>query len=191
MEKRKVGPETVVSYAYRLYDDKSGELLFEALSDAPDTMVYGVSEDVVPGLEAAMNGLAPGDRFEVTLPPEAAFGPVMKENVVSIDKSVFERDGKLADEVKVGAMLPMLLSNGYRVQGIVKEIGDDKVVMDFNHPFAGKTVRYEGEIVDTRKATPEELKPAHGCGGCCGGGGGECGGGDCSGGDCGGGGCCH
>lgn len=90
------------------------------------------------------------------------------------------RDGKLAEEVKPGAILPMMTAEGYRVQGVVTEVGD-KIKMDFNHPFAGLTVRYEGKVEEVREATPEELQPAHGCGGC-GGGCGSCGDGD---GDCG------
>jgi len=81
----------------------------------------------------------------------------------------------LADEVQVGAVLPMMTAEGYRVQGVVKEVGD-RIKMDFNHPFAGMTVRYEGTVEEVRDATPEELQPQHGCGGC---GGGGCHGGDC------------
>ena len=67
----------------------------------------------------------------------------------------------------------MMTAEGYRVIGTVLEIGDKKIRMDFNHPFAGMTVRYDGEIIKVRKATPDEIHPAGGCGGCHGG----CGGG--------------
>ncbi|MDE6772052.1 MAG: peptidylprolyl isomerase, partial [Muribaculaceae bacterium] len=73
----------------------------------------------------------------------------------------------------------------------VTEVGD-KIKMDFNHPFAGLTVRYEGKVEEVRDATPEELQPSKGCGGGCGGGC-DCGSeGDCATG-CGGGSCgsCH
>ena len=106
--KQTVGPEKFVAYAYRVYNDKNGELLFETPADAPDVMVYGVSDDVVPGLIEAMKGLGEGDRFSVTLPPEAAFGPRYEENVVTLDRDIFMRDGKLASEVAVGAELPMM-----------------------------------------------------------------------------------
>ena len=103
--------------------------------------------------------------------------------MVSLEKEIFERDGELAEEVKVGAELPMMTAEGYRIMGRVLEIGD-KVKMDFNHPFAGLTVRYEGRIEQVREASPEELHPAHGCGGC----GGGCGdaGSSCESGCCGG-----
>lgn len=164
--KETVGPGKFVKYSYKLYSEPDGELLFETPKDAPDELVYGVSNDVVPGLLVAMKDLSAGDKFSVTLPPEAAFGDRFDDNVVVLEKQIFERDGKLADEVVVGAELPMMTAEGYRIVGRVIDINDDGIKMDFNHPFAGITVKYDGEIVEVREATPEELKPVGGC--CCG-----------------------
>lgn len=170
----KVEKGMVVSYAYRLYNTANNELLFEATVDSPDTMIYGVTEGIVPGLVAAMDSLKIGDRFEVELPAMAAFGQRSDENILELDATLFERDGKMAPEVVAGAILPMMTAEGFRVQGRVLEVGKT-VKMDFNHPFAGMDVRYEGEIVDMRPATEDELNPK-GCGGCCGGGcGSDCG----------------
>ena len=183
---QKVGPGKYVKYAYKLYNEPDGELLFEAKADAPDEMVYGISHEVVPGLIAALKDLAAGDKFSVTLPPEAAFGERYDDNVVTLEKEIFERDGKLADEVKVGAELPMMTAEGFRILGRVIAIDDASVKMDFNHPFAGKTVKYDGEVIEVRDATPEELQPVGGCG--CGhcGSHGDCGDGcDCGDSDCG------
>ncbi|MBD5348186.1 MAG: peptidylprolyl isomerase [Bacteroides sp.] len=170
MEKElKVGPGMFVAYSYKLYNEADGALLFETPENHPDVMVYGVSQEVVPGLIAAMQGLKAGDKFGVTLPPMAAFGERHEEDIVELDREIFTRDGKLAEEVKVGAVLPMMTAEGYRVIGTILEIGDQKIKMDFNHPFAGLTVRYDGTVDEVRPATEQELKPAHGCGGgCCG-----------------------
>lgn len=173
----KIEPGKYVEYSYRLYNDADGSLLFEATDKQPDMMVFGASQEVVPGLMAAMEGLKAGDRFGVTLPPEAAFGQWHADNIMELDKDIFMRDGELAEEVKEGALLPMMTAEGYRVMGKVLEIGD-KVKMDFNHPFAGLTVRYDGKVVNVREATHEELHPAGSCGGCCGGKGHEGGCGD-------------
>ncbi|MCH5236742.1 MAG: FKBP-type peptidyl-prolyl cis-trans isomerase [Muribaculaceae bacterium] len=166
-----VGPGKYVAYSYKLYNEADGKLLFETPKDAPDEMVFGMTPSIVPGLMAAMEGLGKGDKFEVTLPPVAAFGDPSSEFIMELDKDIFMRDGKLADEVKVGAVLPMMTADNLRVEGRVIEIGD-KVKMDFNHPFAGLTVRYNGIIDEVRDATPEDMSPQ----GCCGGG---CGGGSC------------
>lgn len=185
MEKEvKVGPGMFVKYAYKLTDAETGKELFATPEGEPDEMVYGVSQEVVPGLIAALQDLKKGDKFEVTLPPEAAFGQRHAENVIELDKDIFMRDGKLAEEVKVGAELPMMTAEGFRVLGKVIEIGD-KIKMDFNHPFAGLTVTFAGNVEDVREATPEELHPVQG--GCCGG----CGDGDHSCGEGCGDGCCH
>lgn len=170
----KVGPGKFVEYSYRLYNDADNQLLFETPKDAPDEMVFGVSPGIVPGLMAAMEGLAAGDKFEVTLSPVAAFGDKSDDLIMTLDKDIFMRDGKLADEVKVGAVLPMMTADNLRVQGTVTKIDDKDITMDFNHPFAGLTVRYDGEVVEVRDATPEDLPQ----GGCCGGCGGGCASGD-------------
>lgn len=181
----KVEPGMYVEYAYKLTDASNGDLLFEATRQHPDMMIYGVSQEVVPGLAHAMEGLKAGDRFETTLPPAAAFGERSDENIMELEREIFERDGKLAEEVKVGAVLPMMTAEGYRIVGKVLEIGD-KVKMDFNHSFAGLTVTYNGEVVKVREATVDELHPTSGCGGCGGGCGSGCDSGSCESGCCGG-----
>ncbi len=183
-----VGPGKFVAYTYKLTDADSGEILFEATSDAPDTMVFGVSEGVVPGLTVALKGLAAEEKFEVTLPQDAAFGPRSEEWVKKLPKSIFEReDGTMPAEVKEGAILPMMTDQGFTIQGRVTKINDTDVIMDFNHPFAGKTVRYEGEVTEVRDATADELNPKS-CG--CGCGHDHCSDSGCSNGCCSDG-CCH
>jgi len=171
-QKEKIGPGKFVAYSYKVYNAADHSLLFEAPEKAPDTLVYGVSDDVVSGVLAAMDGLSADDKFNVVLPPEAGFGEHRAENVLELDREIFTRDGNLAEEVAEGAVLPMMTAEGYRIQGRVISIGD-KIKMDFNHPFAGLTVEFDGKIIDVRDATEDELNPRKG--GCCGG----CGGGSC------------
>ena len=183
-----VSPGMVVEYSYKLYNEADGKLLFETPAGKPDQMIYGMSPEVVPGLAAAMEGLKAGDRFGVTLPPEAAFGERHDDNVIELDREIFSRDGQLAEEVKEGELLPMMTAEGYRVTGTVLKIGDKDIKMDFNHPFAGLPVRYDGEVVSVRPATEAEIS-AVSSGGCSGCGGGCCGGDSGCGGESGCGGC--
>ncbi len=179
--KEKIMPGKYVAYSYKLYNDADNSLLFETPEEQPDMMIYGVSHDVVPGLVSTIEGMTVGDRFGVTLPPAAAFGDRFPENVVELERDIFVRDGKLAPGVEVGAELPMMTQEGMMIKGRVLEITPEHVKMDFNHPFAGLTVRFDGEIKEVRDATPEELHPAAGCGcGChsCGSEDGGCGCGD-------------
>lgn len=188
--KEKIGNGKFVAYAYKLYNDSNGELLFETPENAPDVMIYGMTDEIVPGLISAMKGLGTGDKFSVTLPQEAAFGERFEENVVNLEKEIFIIDGELADGVELGAELPMMTQEGFMVRGRVLEITETNVKMDFNHPFAGLTVKYDGEIIEVRDATPEELTPpSHGCGCGCGCGHDHSGCGDSCGDSCGCGGC--
>ena len=159
-----IGDGKFVAFAYKVKDADSGELLFEAKASAPDVMVYGVSQEVIPGLVATIKGLGKGDRFAVTLPPEVAFGPRFEEYVQQVPVEAFMRDGKMAVEVKEGSVLDMMTNTGDIVSGRVVKVTPEIVEMDFNHPFAGKTVDFEGEIIEVRDATDEELHPKHACG---------------------------
>lgn len=190
MAKETIDTGKFVAFIYKVTDAKTGDVLFEATSEAPDTLIYGVTPGVIPGLVAALKGLAKGDRFSSELSPAAAFGERFEENVITLDKTIFNPDGNLPSEVKVGARLPMMTEDGYQVIGTVLEIDDKGVKMDFNHPFAGKDVKIEGEVVEVRDATPEELNPQHGCGCGCGHDHDNCEGDGCEGGGCGDG-CCH
>lgn len=163
-EKEIIDDGKFVAFAYTVKDAENGKILFEAKESAPDVMVYGVSREVIPGLVAAIKGLAKGDRFAVTLPPEVAFGNRNEEYVQQVPVEAFMRDGKMAVEVKEGSVLDMMTNTGDIVSGVVRKINPEFVEMDFNHPFAGKTVDFEGEIVEVRDATDEELHPKHSCG---------------------------
>ena len=172
-----VQPGKFVQFAYKVFDASNGELLFEAPLSQPDVMVFGASREIIPGLASTMEGLGEGDRFEVELPPAAAFGDYNPEDVLELDREIFMRGDKMAEEIKVGAMVPMMTAEGYRVMGKVLEIGD-KVKMDFNHPLAGQTIKFTGKVKTVRPATEQELNPKRGCGGCsgCGSNDGGCGG---------------
>ena len=83
-------------------------------------------------------------------------------------------DGKLAEDILfVGSQVPMSDNQGNRMMGIVKEVGDETVKMDFNHPMAGKTLNFDVEVVSVRDVTPEDLQGGCSCGDC----GDDCGGG--------------
>lgn len=168
MNKEQIATGKYVAFVYKVTDAKTGDVLFEATASKPDSLIYGITPGVIPGLMAALNGLGKGDKFSSELPPEAAFGQRDKDNVLKLEYNVFNPDGKLPSEVKEGAALPMLTQDGYQVIGTVTAIEPDGVMMDFNHPFAGKTVRIDGEVTEVRDATPEELAPQHGCGCGCG-----------------------
>lgn len=163
----KIEPGKYVELVYDLYEiNADGEkLVHQSDEKDPEKIVFGVTRGVIVPLEQALDGLAVGDSFDVVATADEAFGPVDPEQVVELDRDIFEVDGKFDTEhIKAGAIVPMMTADGYRINGVVVEVGDEKVKMDFNHPLAGKDVRFKGKVTLVRDAKPEELQPAGGCG---------------------------
>lgn len=168
----RIEPGKYVALTYDLYEvmpDGTEELRHQSDADDPETFVFGVTPGLVPALEKDLPGKTVGDKYDV-LAPEA-FGPYDVEAIVELEKEIFEVDGKFDEEmVKEGEVLPMMTADGFRVNGKVVGVTDTHVRLDFNHPLAGKTVRFKGEVKEVRDAKPEEIQPVGGCcgGGCCG-----------------------
>lgn len=163
----KIQPGKYVELGYDLYEvTPAGEnLVHQTDAQDPEKIIFGVTPGMIRPLEKAIEGLEAGGEFDVTVKAAEAFGPHDPDQVARLEKDVFAVDGKFDSEmVKKGAVLPMMTSDGYRINGLVVDVTDDEVEMDFNHPLAGKDVRFKGSIITVRDATPEELQPAHGCG---------------------------
>ena len=164
----KIQPGKYVELVYDLYSlgpDGAETLVHQSDAEDPEKVIFGVTRGMIQPLEKAIDGLEPGGKFNVVATANEAFGPYDPDQVVDLEKDIFIVDGKFdADVIKEGSLVPMMTADGFRINGLVKEVTDDKVKMDFNHPLAGKSVRFDGKILTVRDATPEELQPAHGCG---------------------------
>ncbi len=168
----KIKPGKYVELGYDLYEvqPNGGQILVHQ-SDVndPEKIIYGVTPGVIRPLEVAIDGLEPGGEFDVIVKADEAFGPRDPEQIVPLEKDIFMVDGKFdAEMIKEGAYVPMMTAEGYRINGLVVKVDDDKVTLDFNHPLAGKDVRFKGKVIAVRDATPEELQPQHSCGCGCG-----------------------
>ena len=168
----KIKPGKYVELGYDLYEvqPNGGQILVHQ-SDVndPEKIIYGVTPGVIRPLEVAIDGLEPGGEFDVVVKADEAFGPRDPEQIVPLEKDIFKVDGKFdAEMIKEGAYVPMMTAEGYRINGLVVKVDDDKVTLDFNHPLAGKDVRFKGKVIAVRDATPEELQPQHSCGCGCG-----------------------
>lgn len=167
----------MVEIAYKIFlVEKDGDtMIYEFKADKPDRFVFGHEPGMLESFTRNLEGLKAGDEFDFILSPIEAFGERNPELVQVLDKSLFVIEGEFdSDRVYVGAFVPMMTSDGMRIEGIVKEITDDTVTIDFNHQLAGETVKYTGKVINVRQATEEEKNPPrHQCGGC---GGGDCGG---------------
>ena len=166
-----IQPGKYVELGYDLYAvTPEGETLVHQTDlEDPEKIIFGVTRGMIRPLEEAIEGLEKGGKFDIVVKADEAFGPYDPEQIAALDKDIFMVDDKFDSEViKPGAVLPMMTADGYKINGVVVEVTDDKVKMDFNHPLAGKDVRFKGESLAVRDATPEELKPASGCGCGCG-----------------------
>ena len=144
----------VGSIAYDIYVD--GDLVETVPAEDPIEYLHGHG-NIVDGLEEALEGLSVGDKFDVTLDPEKAYGEYDDDEIEAIPLEDMDIDTE-EGELEVGMELEMLDEEGNIIEGVIVGFEDDAVVIDFNHPLAGKTVRYAGTLVDVREATEEELE---------------------------------
>ena len=80
----------------------------------------------------------------------------------TLDKKIFEFEGKIDENmIKVGASVPMQNEQGHPLNGLILEIGESTIKMDFNHPLAGQGLYFTGEVVEVREATSEEIEHGH------------------------------
>ena len=160
----KIGEKTFVSLSYTLR--VAGEVVDSAPADNPLKFVYGAGY-LLPKFEEQIKGLGKGDKFEFTLTPAEGYGETMTEAIVDIPKTVFMVDGAIEDDLLiVGNQIPMSTADGQHLIGVVKEVTDESVKMDFNHPMAGKTLDFSGEIVDVREATDADYMNGMAASGC-------------------------
>lgn len=171
----KIEKDCMVTLNYDLkFDDQNGELIEQATDEHPLKFIFGVGQ-MFPEFEMQLEGLEEGEAFEIRLDKDDAYGDVNEEAIVDLPRSIFVIDGVFDEEqVSEGNTIPMMTGDGQRMSGIVLEVGEEFVKMDFNHPLAGEDLYFAGKIKNVRKATEEELLALQsgGCG--CG-----CNNGDC------------
>lgn len=158
----KVGKDKVVTLTYTLrYDDKDGEIIQQVTEERPFVHLFG-NGTLLPKFEANLDELEPENSFAFELTSAEGYGELTKDAIVEIEKKIFEVEGKIDENLlKVGNMITMQDQEGNPIDGRVMEILDDKVVMDFNHPLAGKKLHFSGDIIDVREATEEEMSHGH------------------------------
>lgn len=178
-----IGKYSMVTLTYDLrVDDEKGEVVEQATSEQPLEFLYGAGA-MLPKFESQLAGLIEGTPFTIKLAKNDAYGEVNDEALVELPKHVFMVDGKFDDElIKIGNTVPMMSSNGQRLNGLVLELNDEIIKMDFNHPLAGEDLFFAGTVLGVREASDEEVSQILSGGGSCGCGSndGGCGSGGCS-----------
>jgi FKBP-type peptidyl-prolyl cis-trans isomerase SlyD len=137
---------TEVALEYTVSDDK-GKQIESNKGKEPLVFIQGQNQ-VVPGLEKALNGLHAGEERDLKLAPEQAYGAIQKEAFQEIPKEQIP-----AEAQRAGTMLQARSPEGDTRMVRVSEVKEKTVVIDFNHPLAGKTLAFHVKVLDVK--TPE------------------------------------
>ena len=140
MSKARKGDLVKVHYSGTL---KDGYVFDSSFDKQPIDVKLG-TDSVIPGFEEAIIGMKKGDRKKLTIPKEKAYGNYLNENIVEFSKAEIPDNVNL----KVGMKLELQSPSGELTNVIVKEIKEDKVTLDANHPLAGKNLTFEIELVE-------------------------------------------
>jgi FKBP-type peptidyl-prolyl cis-trans isomerase SlyD len=134
-----------VALEYTL-SDESGKVIESNRGKEPMSYIHGKGQ-IIPGLEKELSGMKVGEEKKVQVKPEDGYGPVNPEAFQEISKD------KLPPEaLKIGTMLMAQGPQGQGIPARVHEIKDNTVIMDFNHPMAGKTLSFDIKISEIKTA---------------------------------------
>lgn len=131
-----------VKVDYRGWLD-SGEQFDSSEGRAPLEFTLG-EKQVIAGFEQAVLGHRVGEEVTIKIPPKDGYGETQAQYIIEIPKTQFQNMG----ELEVG----QAVQSAQGTPGIVKEIKDDSIIIDFNHPLAGKTLNFSIKIVEIKKA---------------------------------------
>ena len=128
-------------------------------SEGKDPLVFLVGHgQMIPGFEQEMLGAKVGEKREFTLTPDRAYGERDEDAIQKTSKANF---GENADDLEVGMIMGAQTEQGAMMPFTITEIDGEEVTIDFNHQMAGKTLRFEVEVVEVRDASEEELAHGH------------------------------
>lgn len=149
-----IAADKVVQIHYTLTNDE-GEVLDSSEGQEPLAYLHGFG-NIIPGLENALAGRVVGDKFQVTIPPEEAYGLRDDDLVQAAPRSAFQG----VPEVLPGMQFHAESPEGIQLVTVI-DVDGDNVILDGNHPMAGITLNFDVEVTDIREATAEELDHGH------------------------------
>ncbi|MDG2017962.1 MAG: peptidylprolyl isomerase [Porticoccaceae bacterium] len=132
------GVKVTMSFSLAL---ENGELIDSNFDTQPATFIMG-DGNLLPGFEVPLKGLKAGDKGEFVISPENAFGQRNPENMQQLARDNFDQES-----LNVGDVFSFQNGEG-ELPGVIMEIGDDSIKVDFNHPLAGRNIIFKVDIVE-------------------------------------------
>lgn len=151
---KKIAKDLVVSLAYQVRTEE-GELVDEAEVNAPMDYLHGHGF-LIPGLESALEGREIGNKFDLHVLSDQAYGPYDEDLVQRVPKEVFTD----VDELQVGMRFLADTDQG-QLPVEITEVEDTHVIVDGNHLLAGLNLNFQVEVLAIRAALAEELEHGH------------------------------
>lgn len=153
-------PNKYITVAYELYAEMDGkkELIEKAPVEHPFQFISGLGT-TLDAFETQIKPLPKGGKFDFNLSVDEAYGPYEEERVIEVSKDVFKINNHFdKDHIYPGAVVPLMNADGERFNGTIAEVKNTVVVVDLNHPLAGKELNFVGEVTENRDATNEEIQ---------------------------------
>ncbi|KTG16409.1 MULTISPECIES: peptidylprolyl isomerase [unclassified Guyparkeria] len=144
----------VVSIDYTLKND-AGEVMDTSEQNGPLAYLHG-HQNIIPGLEKALDDKSVGDSFTVSIEPADAYGERDERMIQTVPRSMFQG----VDEIEPGMRFQAQTEGGVTVVTI-KEVNGDEITLDGNHELAGETLHFDVEVKDVRPASEEEIEHGH------------------------------
>lgn len=155
----KIRQDCLVELEYRLLNEQ-GEVVEESVSRGPMVYLHG-NKEILPALEEQLEGHAEGEKFEVRLEADQAYGPYEVDQILSVPRSEFPADA----EIVPGDWITIELNDddneeldGQEMDARVIEISPDAITLDANHPLAGQQVVFDLRVLKVREATKQEIE---------------------------------
>ncbi len=146
-------PRQVITFHYTL-KDKPGKILDSSGDKEPISFLTG-SGQIIAGLEAVLINLKKDDMKEVFIPYQEAYGPYDQQLIYQVSKDKFP-----IQEITIGDIFQIQKDDIHQMVTVI-DILDSDVMLDANHPLAGKDLYFSIKIVEIRAATPEEIAHGH------------------------------
>ena len=137
---QKVEDGKTVKFEYTL--TVNGQVIETSEGTEPLEYVHG-TETIISGLEKQLEGMKPGESKTITIAPEDAYGPVLDEAIKDVPKENFPDDF----EFQVGTVIQLQDPEGNSYPGIVWEVKEESIAVNFNHPLAGQTLVFEVKVI--------------------------------------------